>query len=421
MEQVFLPLAGLTRGSDVAFAHTLRCEPPAKLGAAVRREAEQWCQRVHGAVPEHIKAVVAHGEESWDMMQQRPDLSIQDWRGHLGPTPWHGRPVYGVLHLGDLAPNRNPRMTLPTKLDWRRIPAIVRGAWPLPLPERLIVGPDSIGEMVEWFKEAHANAPYLAWDTEFIWDEDNPRSTDNYKLTMLSVAYPGMRRGIQLLYVGGEADSWMKAEFIRQFYGLSMAKPHVGHNFTAELRSTQKTWGWKPEKFWGRFDDTMLAHSVLWSEFPHTLEFLESVYGQHRKIKHLPTTDPLRNWGDSVLTVLAWEALKKEFANDPDSERVYRTQPLPLVPIKYRRESVGIAVNKERVGPAFLSYRDKLVTAERLAQAYAGWPINLNSSQQLGLWLYDLENHAPQRSKNKKSKGGRSLDAVRFPRPRRLS
>jgi uracil-DNA glycosylase family 4 len=415
MESVFFPLAGLERGKNVSIGNTFRC----RLGntndvpkPSVLREAADHCWRAYGRVPESTKLVVAQGAVAWNFTQRRSDLSINDWRGHLGPVAFAGdRPVYAVLHLADLTPGRNPRMTLPSKLDWSRVQAIVKGEWPRPLPPRLIVGECEWGDVLKWFAVARKEAPYIAWDTEFIWDEDNPRHPDNYLMTMVSIAYPGMEQGVQLLWQGGEAAPWQRSQFIQLFWELSQLVTHVGHNFTAELRCVEKTWGWSPEHFWKRFNDTMLAHAVLWSEFPHTLEFLESVYGQHPKIKHLPTTDPLRNWGDSVLTMVAWEAIQREFQNDRDSEAVYRQQSLKLVPIKYHREKLGISVNQARVQPAIESYREKLRSAEQVARAYVGWPINLNSGTQVGQWLYDVEGGAVQRSKNKHTKAKRSTDA----------
>jgi hypothetical protein len=210
--------------------------------------------------------------------------------------------------------------------------------------------------------------------------------------------------------VGGKAEGWQKHHFLEAFKHLTRVKPHVGHNFPAEIRTMEKTFGWCPEWFWGRFEDSMLAHAVLWSELPHTLEFLESVCSPHPKMKHLPTTDPDRNWGDTVVTGYVWEMLRKELERDPDSTRVYREQSLALTKHIYTRESKGLRVNAARVAPAIQMYQAKIDEAERLAQAYCGFDVNLGSSAQLGYWLYDVEQLQTQRSKNKKTKAARSVD-----------
>lgn len=395
MEGVFFPLADLRRGENVSIGNTFRC----RLGhtndvpkPTVLREAAEHCWRAYGHVPESTKLVVAQGSVAWNFTQKRHDLSITDWRGHLGPVAVTGDvPVYAVLHLADLTPGRNPRMTLPSKLDWSKVPRILRGEFPRPLPPRLVVGECEWGDVLKWFAVAQKEAPYIAWDTEFIWNKDDVRDPDNYMMTMVSIAYPGMEQGVQLLWQGGEAAPWMKSQFIQLFWNLAQSVAHVGHNFTAELKCVENTWGWDPSHFWNRFDDTMLAHAVLWSEFAHSLNFLESLYSPYPKIKHLPTTDPLRNWGDTCLTVEVWEALKREFVNDRESERVYRNQSLKLVPHVYHRERTGLAVNKGRVAPAIEMYGKRFETAARVAQAYCGYPINLGSPSQIAKWLYDIE------------------------------
>jgi uracil-DNA glycosylase family 4 len=392
MEGLFFPVAGLVRGENVSIANTFRC----RLGHTndvpnpkVLREASEHCWRAYGHIPKSTKLVIAQGSVAWNFTGHH-GLSINDWRGHLGPHQFRGIDVYAVLHLADLTPGRNPRMTLPSRLDWGRIPRILKGEWPVSLPPRLIVGECEWGEVLKWFSVAQREAPYIAWDTEFDWGDD-PRDGDNYQMTMVSLAYPGMEQGVQLLWRGGHAESWQKSQFIQLFWNLASVVPHVGHNFTAELKCVEKTWGWDPSTFWGRFEDTMLAHAVLWSEFAHSLNFLESVYSPYPKIKHLPTTDPLRNWGDTCLTVAVWEALKLELEADPESESVYRNQSLRLIPHVYHRERTGLAVNKGRVGPAIAMYTKRYDQAVSVARSYCGYPINLGSPAQLAAHLYDIE------------------------------
>lgn len=408
MEDVYFPLAGLVRGETVSIGNTIRCRVgqtnDLPTGTALR-EAADHCNRAYLRIPESAKVIVAQGAVAWNWLQGYAGLSLTDWRGHIGPQQYAGLPVFGTLHLADLLPNRNPRMTLPTKHDWQRIPAIVQGTWPQPLPPRLVVGGGaSAHEVTAWFREAQEKAPYVAWDTEYLFDSAHPRDDSNYTLTMLGAGYPGMSAGIQLLYFGGDAAGWEKAEFITQFWRLTQAKRNLFHNGIAEMRSTQRTWGWNPATFWGRFDDTMLWHAVYWSELEHTLSFLESMHGRHHKMKHLPTTDPLRNWGDVLTTMYAWEDMQETLRHDPASAWVYRTQSLALVPLIYARMVAGIAVNQTRVIPAMALYQEKQRVATQLAHAYCGWPINLNSPAQLGHWLYEVEGLPLQRAKKSKQR-----------------
>jgi hypothetical protein len=408
-DTVFFPLAGLIRGENVSIGQAIRCEGSDVLNPAALREAAVHCARVHFRPPASTTLVVAQGERAWKTTTGSPGLPLNDWRGFLAPVDHAGSPpVYGVLSLEEL--RKQPELTLPSKLDWARITKLLSGECPQPFPPRLIVGECSHHEVDQWFIDAHRDAAYLVWDTEYFYDVDDSYNPTNHDMTMMSVTYPGALCGIQMLYVGGKAEGWQKHHFLEAFKHLARVKPHVGHNFPAEIRTMEKTFGWRPEWFWGRFEDSMLAHAVLWSELPHTLEFLESVCSPHPKMKHLPTTDPDRNWGDTVVTGYAWEMLRKELERDTDSMRVYREQSLALTPHIYKRESKGLRVNAARVAPAIEMYQTKIDEAERLAQAYCGFDVNLGSSAQLGYWLYDVEQLQTQRSKNKKTKAARSVD-----------
>ena len=82
---------------------------------------------------------------------------------------------------------------------------------------------------------------------------------------------------------------------------------------------------------------------------------------------------------------------------------------LALTPHIYKRESMGLRVNTARVEPAIRMYQGKVDEAQRLAaEAYCGFAVNLNSSTQMGYWLYDVEHLKVQR--NKKAKAARSTD-----------
>lgn len=407
-ETVFFPLAGLIRGENVSIGYAIRCAGDVLNKSAVR-EAVVHCARAHTRLPASTRLVVAQGAMPWQAWTSHSHLPIGDWRGFLAPrAPEQQLPVYAVLSVEEL--RKQPELTLPSKLDWARIPRVLSGELPKPFPPRLTVGEADHNDVCKWFEDAHTRAPYLLWDTEYFYDVDNSYAESNHQLTMLSITYPGADQGIQMGYTSGPAEGWQKHHFISSFEALARSKPHVGHNFPSEIRAMEKTFGWKPEWFWGRFDDSMLAHAVLWSELPHTLEFLESVCSPHPKMKHLPTTDPDRNWGDTVVTGYVWEMLRKELERDPDSMKVYREQSLALTPHIYKRESMGLRVNKARVAPAIQMYQAKIDEAERLAKAYCGFDINLGSSTQLGYWLYDVEQLKVQKSKNKHTKTARSMD-----------
>lgn len=138
-------------------------------------------------------------------------------------------------------------------------------------------------------------------------------------------------------------------------------------------------------------EDCLQLHAVLWCELPHDLEFLASVYGKYPKLKHLAREAPvLYSAGDALETLSVWNALKAELVADPTSEPIYHTQ-LCLLPHVDESMQRGIAVDASKVEPAATAYREKMAEGQRLAEAYTGYPINLNSPQQMQRWLYEVE------------------------------
>jgi DNA polymerase I-like protein with 3'-5' exonuclease and polymerase domains len=181
---------------------------------------------------------------------------------------------------------------------------------------------------------------------------------------------------------------------------LVQVKEVVFQNTFADLPVLRKNVGIKYEDY-KEINDTMLAHAVLYSELPHDLEFLASLYSQHPKLKHLNETDPLLyNFGDVLATIDVWEGLKSELDRDPLSFSVYRDQSLKLIPIIDYRHERGIKVNQTgRVEEADQEYSGKMAQAQLLAQAGCGWPINVGSDDQLKFWLYDVEGLPIQKHK----------------------
>jgi DNA polymerase I-like protein with 3'-5' exonuclease and polymerase domains len=94
---------------------------------------------------------------------------------------------------------------------------------------------------------------------------------------------------------------------------------------------------------------------------------------------------------DAMITLEVWEALYKELAKDVDSAKVYYRHVLPLVPIILEAEEAGILIDQAEVsrGVGYLEY--EMEDSTKIAQAAAGYKINIGSSQQVGRQLYDVE------------------------------
>ena len=413
LNNTYLPKAGLTRKTDVSVANAIRCRargtdgkrtnklPSGQtlaLALAQCRQYDAWSNQ---------DLVVASGAAALSAVGGAGKVS--EWRGFLAPVHSLGAAtkVLVTLHPADLF--RDPKMRLPVLQDWRKAAAVRAGSWPLPVPGFRQLRGESEGLVAAehvraWVAQAVERAPFVAADTEY--------SRDTKVLATLGLGYPG-HPGLQIWFSG--LDSVDRSGIRDQLRVLFSQVPVVFQNTFADVPVLERNLGIRYTDYC-RIEDTMLAHAVLWSEWPHTLEFLASMYGKYPKMKHLSQSDPaLYNWGDVLETMSAHEALQKEFRHDPLSLRVYREQSLPLVPILLERMGRGIRVAKSRVAPAREAYRGTLDAAQALARSYVGWPINLGSERQLKHWLYDVSRYPAQRDKDSKklSIDGDAIAALR--------
>lgn len=408
MDTQFIPLAGLTRGKDVSVMNVLKCRwtDPAtgkktdKLPKGkVLTDAVQHCTVNYLKVPESTKLIVAQGDLAWDYASNGvgPLLGKGDeedeggkWRGFLAPNPRFGVPTLGVVHLAFLL--RKRRYWVPSMRDWAKVKLILNGEWPKPLPT-LLTEEDREGYKL-WLQGART-APYIICDTEF------DRETKVLSLVGLGYPGPGGIDDIRTFQYRWFEGNW-RSEFIRDFSWLVAHVPIGFWNAFADIPVIKQNMG-IPYEAYKEVIDPMLAHSVLWSEYPHDLEFVDSTTGWFPKLKHLAKTNPvLYNQGDLLAPICAWESIKKEFINDPASESVYRTQLLRLYRPRFDAKEDGIPVNKEEVIRKYQTYGEIAKESERIAQAYCGYPINIDSPEQLSRWFYEFEGLPVQKNKDTK-------------------
>ena len=386
----FFPRAGLVRGSSVSLGNVLRCRfnnSNAMPTGAALTQAVAHCSRYFHP-PISTKLFVAEGKYAWEFLGGVG--SIKQWRGFLSPHWYKGHPVLGILHVGDVL-QHDKRMYFPSQLDWRKIQRYLAGDWPIPVPPCVLWEGDSVLEA--WVDGAIERGATVALDTEY-----HPSTR---KLDLLGMGQgPG---GIQI------KSHWVIASpLVRR---LVQSVPVVFLNAFADIPVLEQNLGILYTDYL-RIDDAMLEHAVLWSELPHDLEFQASLYSPYNKMKHLKYIDSYAyNWGDVVDTLAAHESHQEEFMGtwtnqhskaDPLSYKIYTEQSLPLIPHLLRSMKRGLKVNTARIGPAAEEYANRMRESERLAQAYAGWPINLGSDDQLARYLYDQEGLPIQHHKKTK-------------------
>ena len=304
--------------------------------------------------------------------------------------------VLATLHIADLY--REPRMRIPTMMDWAKIPRILAGTWPEPVPARIVVrSGDAVALDAALALMDSFQGSYAVIDTEY--------NRETKFLLLLGIGLSNGSNGSDL--VGCQIEWhhlswWHKQQVARRVKTLVRGFPVVFQNLLADMPVLEQAMEIVPEEY-KRVDDLMLAHAVLWSEWPHDLEFLASLYGHYPKMKHLAEDDPLMyNWGDVLETASAWEAVSKELAADPASKAIYEGQSLPIARSLLASKKRGIRVNRPRVEQASGENLALVADAERLARAWVGWPLNLGSNPHVSLALYGHAGLA--RQKHKKTK-----------------
>ena len=403
----FLPLADLTR-ERVSVGNVLRCRwkgtndvPPVGVLHEAQRHCEQYLQ-----IPDAAEVIVAQGRVAWEFLNGGSGFSITNWRGFISPNLAYGRPVYGVLHIADLM--RDPKMKYVSRQDWRKVQRVLDRTWPQEIPDVLVIEND---DHLPWFEKFIEMIPEmttpLAIDTEY-----HAKSKDLY---MIGIGYTDeeyeLTHGIQISWSSKWLSSRAKLLIRDQLRLLVLTRSVVFHNALADLPVLEQALGLTWDSYL-RIDDTMLMHAVLWSELPHSLEFLASLYSQHDKMKHLKGHDMLRyNWGDVLVTLDAYIAMTQELDHDPQSRKVYEHQSLKLLPVLWEGLNRGIRVNEHGVVPASEYMQAGMTESQRIAESYVGWPLNLSSNQQMQKQLYEIE-RLPQKKSKKTSKVTVDKDAL---------
>ena len=281
------------------------------------------------------------------------------------------RTIYPVIDFEEL--RNDPRLANAAKMDWVRLGMFHRGELPEPLPPLI---PMTYGNTLQVyaFTDKVTEAPYVVIDTEYV--------VATRDLLMIGFYAPGLgclqwdikdddAYSMGYLY-RVTAHIWKKCKIVFQnaFADIPTVKKNLGlgyHDLRADV-----------------LEDTLLADGVLWSEGPHSLRFMASMYSRYDKMKHLAgVNDKLYNMGDTVDTGAVFEAQQLQFRRDRQSREVYEKYMMPLIPIILDSQARGIAVDRDRLSGLQQQLRRWQGVAKSIAEAYTGVPFNLVSSQQI--------------------------------------
>ena len=359
-----LPVEAFNLSSAIRCTGVLPRRQSAQATAAGKKgpaeEILALCSHRHGGLPYSTQLVVARGEDA--LWSAAGLSSATTWRGWVVPrrglSPgWKSeiwtpslRDVPVLVH----APTADP---IAQRLDWKKVGRVLKGTWPVPFPGYEVVPP-------EWWPTV------AAFDTEF------------HPETKILTRYS--------LYSGGAKPWVIEAADVGPVPVPQEASPTVFmHNEGADINHLRRILGPAFKRL--RVEDTMYMDACLWSDRPHKLEYLASLYGRLNRSKHLGYDSVDYSAADAIITWDVAIGLMREMKEDPVSYQDYRESMLPLTPIIMEAEQTGLQLRQSRVAEALEYYQARQDEITAQAQAYTGYPINLGSSEQVQRWIYEIE------------------------------
>ena len=373
--------AGLSE-DEVSIGHALRCRwrntnDLPKYTERVVKDAIEHCTSAHFYPAPETRLYVALGDYAAIQLVGEP---VGEWRGYLRPLharqsppavePWvphdQDRSVLVCHNLATLP--RDPNRIMAAHADWSKVSRILAKKWPRQ--------PPAYGD--------RAPSPWpraFSFDTEF--PHDQPRHLIRYSMAWGTNDYEScvVERGDHKWQTLG-----YQPRVITQYAPADMR--HL------DWLTSQRRGDGLSDSFWSSFviEDAVWKHAVLWSDQPHDLNYLASIYSSFNRWKHLSAVNP--RLYSALDAIGLWEvdlALERELSADPRSRRVWETIDRPALGEFVRAQYRGIRTDPQRLGQAMEALGEAARDATRRARALAGWPINLGSNTQVAHRLYQIE------------------------------
>lgn len=368
----FLPLTGLKR-SEISLGNAIRCRPGKDLRLRTSGDlpnltnkmkletskadivkALKHCKDAHFKPPQSTEVIVTSGAYAWfqltghtqvlDNYKATVPKNRFGWRGYALSTTRAGLvnnftlddstydelkneiKIFCTLHIAALFQPRFRIFYHPTLRDYSKIKRLLNKQWPLELPT--------------W-----STNPPLVWPRFASFDTEYHESTGDLIRWSLCDEF------FNLYCV--EADDSTQVPFDESSIVLAQ-------NIWADINHLAKIINILNV----RFEDLMLADSILYTGEPHGLNKIASVFGAFNKYKHISQGQPqLYSALDAYEPMYCWKnGYVPQFRNDPSSWKVYREKTIPLIPIINKAHLTGIRINRDKL----LQVKDYIV--KRLAE-----------------------------------------------------
>lgn len=387
----FLPLTGLYR-EQVSVGNAIRCRPGTSLNLnpndlpsisnkmhlersdALIVKALKHCKDAHLHIPPSVKLVVTMGSHA--LFQLTGVHNVSEWRGYaldhrfvnshttmdtsyyhdlFIPTYGEGYRTYVTMHIAALFKGENKKYYHATLQDFAKIKRLLNGSWPSPLPQW------SDNSPLKWPK-------YAAFDTEYY--------PDNNKLIRWSLC----DIDYNLYCVESENTPYERIP-------IQQGSTVVIQNALADISHLANIVDFTQVNV----EDMMLAHSVLWTGEPHSLNYIASLYGTFNRYKHLDHDLPqLYSALDAYVPMYMWRHhFIPEFKADQQSWKVYKKFRLPLIDIINKAQMSGSKVNTSRLAEVQRIFQDKVDQIKvRSKEVVGDEQFNIGGSKQLKEEIY---------------------------------
>lgn len=394
----FLKEASLKR-SEVSLANAIRCRPGEALGLRADAlppltnkmkletsnadivKALKHCKAAYLKIPTSIKTIVTMG--SYALYQQTGISNVTDWRGYaldydstdnfitVDTSTYHdlfiskslqdcrGRSsasvssqvrepkrqtLFVTMHIAALFKGENKKYYHATLADFGKLKKLREGSWPLPLPAYNTNSP------LQWPK-------YAAFDTEYYWNDINRQN--NNKLIRWSLC----DTQYNLYCVESENTPYERIPIVEgSTVVIQNALADIAH--LSHIVDVSKV----------NVEDMMLAHSVLWTGEPHSLNYIASVFGSLNRYKHLSSDQPqLYSALDAYEPMYIWRnSLIPDFKADKESWHIYKKYRLPLINIINKAQQTGAALDSSRLLEVQQILQERIASIKTKARAVVG-------------------------------------------------
>lgn len=429
-----LPRAGITRDMCLV-GNVCPYRPPnnyihqlPSIGVDINVEMEN-CIKWITAHPRDI--VIALGNTALKCLTGDERISL--YRGSLltnpggAPTPYHNHPfdVFAMYHPSAIA--RDWLLDPITKVDAKKLRKIMEAppqTFEQPVRHLYIHGQTiqrslrtrvvtpaekSVDYFLRFIEDAKRSHKPFAFDIE----------TYNETITVFGLA-TSATKAISIPFTGQftEEQEAVLIKAIRDLLDTPVAKITQNGIYDCTLLADQ----WHVSVR-GSIFDTMLMHHCLYSELPHGLAFLTSVYTNEPFFKQMAKEADdvnynLAHWEynalDCACTYESWEAMCREidFYNLWD---FYLTHYVPLSRTLANIQRRGIILDQQKRKDIKQKLEHDLITLSHEIQSIAGENFNVNSPKQMKEFVHGVLNLPEQinRTTKKASLGETQLQTLR--------